>query len=445
MDASHASWNPVEPRLAVATNGRVQVRDLDGKVEHEADAAGTRSSPGAPTGATLAGAGVDLPKARPAMPPAPGSGPLPADSKPTPPAPPTYRLTLWREGLSRKVEATAAGYAISRLAWSPDGRTLAATDDATACSGSGAPTAASSVASACPATASARSPGARISAYLASVTGGVTNASLNDPSRAPQHLDAIVLMWDRRGEPVGGFVGKGHDKAVFYVGWSPSREGNVLATAGAGRTVRLWTPRGEVPASPLRGHDGPVYQLHWAPDGHRFATVSADRTVRIWDVQFAKGEVLAEPLMTLAGPENRLPIVPSVRSTLYYAPTMQYPSAQMADPRIEVSHAPPDYGLTWRPDGLGIASVTGDPYARLWTTELADIYAIGKRRLITSRGPREGGGSPAHLGPALTGRPGSRSVIRSPDDARPRGPLARPARSRRRASPRPTAQGPRRS
>jgi WD40 repeat protein len=191
MDATHVAWSQAAPTLAATADGHVQVRDLDGKIAHETGSPSKRLLAWSRNGSTLAGAGVDPPKARPATPPGepptPGSGQPPADSKaaspPTQPPPPTFRLTLWSKDLSRKVEATAAGYAISRLVWSPDGRTLAATDDATALwlwgsdnrlirrmglprDGIG-PLAWSSD-----------------SAYLASVTGGATHASLKDLSRA---------------------------------------------------------------------------------------------------------------------------------------------------------------------------------------------------------------------------------------------------------------------
>ena len=77
-----------------------------------------------------------------------------------------------------------------------------------------------------------------------------------------------------------------------------SRGGNFLATGTAG-TVRFWDLR-EPPETVARGHTDVVEALTWFPDGARFWTGSADLSVRIWDAK------TGAPLATLAG--SRAPI-----------------------------------------------------------------------------------------------------------------------------------------
>jgi WD40 repeat protein len=64
-----------------------------------------------------------------------------------------------------------------------------------------------------------------------------------------------------------------------------SPQGNVVATGGVDRIIKLWDIRTGQLLAKLEGHTYPVLTLAFSPDGDRLASGSGDTTLRIWDVE----------------------------------------------------------------------------------------------------------------------------------------------------------------
>ncbi|MYA68880.1 T9SS type A sorting domain-containing protein, partial [Candidatus Poribacteria bacterium] len=97
----------------------------------------------------------------------------------------------------------------------------------------------------------------------------------------------IVRLWDVETDTEIGRLW-GHIGGVSSVAFSP--DGHLLATAGSiDATVRLWDVDTQTEIAILRGHTGWVNGVAFSPDGKTIASGSHDRTVRLWDVETRTG------------------------------------------------------------------------------------------------------------------------------------------------------------
>ncbi len=92
--------------------------------------------------------------------------------------------------------------------------------------------------------------------------------------------DGTVTLWDAdTGDQLRTLAG--HDGWVVSVAFSP--DGHTLATSGNDGTVTLWNPDTGDPLRTLTGHDGWVVSVAFSPDGHTLATSGNDGTVTLWN------------------------------------------------------------------------------------------------------------------------------------------------------------------
>jgi WD40 repeat protein/tRNA A-37 threonylcarbamoyl transferase component Bud32 len=109
-------------------------------------------------------------------------------------------------------------------------------------------------------------------------------------SRDGRHLaaaagDRVVQVWDTRSvqEP---FTLRGHEDSVSAVAFSP--DGWRLASAGQDGAAKLWDATGPPEALPLGGTDyGSVKGVAYGPDGRRLALAASDATLHVWDLATA--------------------------------------------------------------------------------------------------------------------------------------------------------------
>lgn len=105
--------------------------------------------------------------------------------------------------------------------------------------------------------------------------------------------DEVLKFWNwKTGQLIRDF--RAHQDDIDALAFSP--DGRWLATAGADRKIRIWSPQGQLlrtfpedPVNPLSPPEpiqpGAIYDLAWSPDSKTLATSSHDNAVRLWNPQ----------------------------------------------------------------------------------------------------------------------------------------------------------------
>ncbi|MCB0094451.1 MAG: pentapeptide repeat-containing protein, partial [Caldilineaceae bacterium] len=181
--------------------------------------------------------------------------------------------------------------------------------------------------------------------------------------------DQSICLWDiESGALIRRF--KGHSSYVYSIAFSP--DGQLIASGSDDQTICLWELQSQK-CRILRGHTGRVYGVAFHPQGKLLATCGADHSVRIWDVD------LGELCQTLHGHTD------IVRSVAFhptgawvasggYDETIRLWSIHGSDAegvRGEISqilhgHAAWVRSLTFSPDGKMLISGGIDQTIRLW-------------------------------------------------------------------------------
>jgi WD40 repeat protein/tetratricopeptide (TPR) repeat protein len=156
----------------------------------------------------------------------------------------------------------------------------------------------------------------------------------------------------------------GHQQPVTEVSWSP--DGRQLTSVGADSTVKLWHAGTGRETASLRATTSVTMCVSWSPDGRRLACGTADHKVQIWDV--ATGRLAAQ----LSGHSH---IVNGVK----WSPDWQRLASASMDGSVQLwdmtrgqatnlllGHAQAVVGVCWSPDGRRLASSSHDGTVKIW-------------------------------------------------------------------------------
>jgi WD40 repeat protein len=98
-----------------------------------------------------------------------------------------------------------------------------------------------------------------------------------------EYDEGMILIWNTGTGQQEQLLTSGMlDYRLWTVAWSP--DGQYMAVGSTGSEIFLWDIAQGKPLARLAGHTDISDQLAWSPDGSRGASVARDGTLMIWDL-----------------------------------------------------------------------------------------------------------------------------------------------------------------
>ncbi len=206
-------------------------------------------------------------------------------------------------------------------------------------------------------------------ASLEGHTGWVWSVAFSSDGKtlASGSADKTIKLWNvETGREIKTLVG--HAEFVQPVAFSP--DGKTLASGGRDNTVRLWNVESGQEIKTLISHTDWVYTVAFSPDGKILASAGSDRTIKLWNVATGH-ETKSLPdvhdravLSVIFSPDGKTLASGSSDQTIKLWELVSGQEITQLD-----GHTGSVFSVRFSPDGKTLASGGGDNKIKLWELE----------------------------------------------------------------------------
>jgi WD40 repeat protein len=190
---------------------------------------------------------------------------------------------------------------------------------------------------------------------------------------ASASADKTIKLWKRDGTLIKTLTG--HGSGVNSISFSP--DGQILASASADKTIKLWKPDGTL-IKTLTGHSSGVNSVSFSPDGQILTSASDDKTIKLWKPD-------GTLIKTLTGHSDGV-------NSVSFSPDGQILASGSGDKDKTIKLWKRDgtliktltqnsgsiYDISFSPDGKAFASASWDGTIKLWKRDGTFIATLAK-------------------------------------------------------------------